>query len=249
MSETNEGLHEAVDTTVAPPAEAAAEPEATTQTEPAEPDASAKPDGETAETKEPAPKRRPWWEIALAEARSNERETKRQLEALTAQKAPPSPPPVVTQPEVVPASEVEKRAAQLLDERQFVDACNDIADAGAAKHPDFGEAVRNFELLGEMPKAFLEAVTALGKDDGAKVYYDLGKDPAEAARVFRLPPVKMAMELQKMAAATPKIAAISKVPDPIEPITPNRGRGDAEPDPVKDSAAWTAWFNKARRNR
>ena len=31
--------------------------------------------------------------------------------------------------------------------------------------------------------AIMEAITALGKEDGAKVFYELGKNPDEAARI------------------------------------------------------------------
>ena len=46
-------------------------------------------------------------------------------------------------------------------------------------------------MLGGTPPAFLEAVVDLGKDAGARVYYELGKDPDAAQRILAMSPVRM----------------------------------------------------------
>lgn len=250
MSEitTDGGFSEPVDTTVAPPVMEPADTTETT-TEPAAPDAAVEPEGEKPEaTEKPAPKQRPWWEKAIAEARAAERMAKRELAETLARVPKATPEPSAPPAGVVPVAEVEKRAREIADEGRFVDTCNDIAGIGEAKYPDFDDAVNNFAMLGEMPKPFLEGIAALGRDDGARVYYELGKNPDEAARIFKLPPVRMAVELAKLSAVQPKVAAVSKAPAPIEPITSRAVRADAEPD-AKDTVAWARWFIDERRKR
>lgn len=252
MSETtNDGFPEAVDTTI-PADQTASTADATTEA--AQTPEQTDPETETTETKpqqDPEPKRRPWWEKRIAETAFEAREAKRRADvaeaALAQVRRAPTTEAASTPAEVVPAMEVERRATELADERMFLQACADIAAAGEAKHANFDESRRTLTMLGEMPQAFFEGIIALGKDDGARVYYELGKKPEEAARIFSLPPIKMAMELTKMASATPKIAAVSRVPDPIEPITSARVRSGAEPDAAKDPVAWTTWFNAERR--
>ena len=203
-----------------------------------------------------APKARPWFENRIAEEAHKAREYKRQYEALQAQVLRQQPSnqqqQAPTNAGMVPVAEVERRvemrASQIASEQAFVASCNAVADAGTAKYADFGDAVKTFGMLGDIPPTFLEAIADLGRDDGAKVYYDLGKNPDEAARILGLPPAKMAMALAKMATATPPAKPVSKAPAPITPLSGNATtRSDAEPD-GKDLKQWAAWFNK-QRNR
>ena len=246
ISDTTQG---AVETEIAPQPETDIVP-ATGTEQPASP-----PEGET-ET-EQKPKQTPWFQRRIDELTREKYEYKRQAEARAEtlrkiQQGTPAP-EQATQPPAgfVPASEVEKIAARVVEERAFVDACNSIHDAGAAAHPDFDDAVANYKMLGEMPKSFLDAITTLGKEAGAKVYYDLGMNPDEASRILQLPPVRMAMELQRMATAAPKPIPVSKAPPPIAPIRGGDVRTNAEPDP-KDIKTWNAWYDKelaSRRSR
>ena len=245
MSGNNEDVPGIVDTTIhadqdAPTAEAPVTEQATEGVE-------------TPVKEEPSPeepKRAPWWEKRIAESAFEAREAKRQLAAANERIAQIERPTTQPQParNTVPMAEVEQRAAALVEERRFVDTCNEIYEAGAAKHGrDFDDAARTFGLLGAMPPAFLEGIAALGKDDGAKVYYDLGKNPDEAARIMQLPPVRMAMELSRMAAVPVKLAAVSKAPAPIAPISAGNVQSGAEPNEVTDPVAWRAWFREKRK--
>lgn len=254
MSETiDDGIPDALDTTVV-----ADKTPPTAEEMGAVEDAA--PDSETPDEKpqdEPAdkPKERPWYEKRIAEAAFEAREEKRRADALAGelaklrQTAPARP---QSEPEgFVPAAEVEKRAAEIVAETRFVESCNSTYDHGVAKYPDFESAAKTYGLLGEMPKDFLQAITSLGEDDGARVYYELGKTPDEAARVLKLPPAKMAMEIAKLAytKTAPAPRPVSKAPAPIEPITSSRARTDAEPDEVKEPKAWMDWFQKQRLAR
>ena len=216
----------------------------------------------TAETTDPAanlpkpdePKRRPWFEKVIADKAHEAREYKRQAEAYQAQlqslQQRPAQQPQQGQPQqpLISEADFERRVDQRAAEREFTNSCNETHTAGLAKFADFNDAVNTFTMLGGPPIALLEAITSLGKDDGAKVFYDLGKDPDEAARIMALPPVKMAMALAKMATAAPKTIAVSKVPDPIKPVQGANTRSDAEPDP-KNFDAWSKWYRTNSNRR
>ena len=200
-----------------------------------------------------APKERPFYEKIIAADKSALRENKRQIEALQAQLQRQSQPQTqqTTQSDMVPMAEVERRAemraTQITSEQAFVSSCNAVADAGAAKYADFEDAKKTFEMFGNLPRTFIETITDLGGDDGAKVFYNLGKDPNEAARVLSLTPAKMAMALAKMATATPPAKPVSNAPAPITPISSaSEVRSGAEPD-GKNDAEWRAWYNKQRK--
>lgn len=204
---------------------------------------------EAATTQPDEPKKRPWFEKVIADKSFEAREYKRQNDDLRARLQAQQPAQQEHQQQqptgMVREADVERLVEQRATAREFNDACNSTYDAGVSKYADFDEAVKTYSLLGGPPPAFLEAVTSLGKDDGAKVFYDLGKDPDEAARIMALPPVKMAMALAKMASAASKAIPVSKVPDPIRPVQGSNTRSDSEPD-AKNNADWIKWF-KAKR--
>ena len=225
---------------------------------------------ETTETPAPAAndekdavKQRPWFEKIIAADKSALRENRRQIEdnnrqigalqaALQRQTQPQQQQQNFAPPGMVPVAEVERlidqRSEQRVNLKQFNDACDAVVVAGESKFSDFKEASNNFSLMGDIPMVFFEVIADLGKDDGARVYYDLGKNPAEAARVLALPPAKMAIALAKMASATPPAKPVSKAPAPITPLSGNANvSGNAEPD-GKDMKQWATWFNK-QRNR
>ena len=207
----------------------------------------------TDHAKEDKPKPRPWFEKVIAENAFTAREATRRAEQAESElaryrqsQAPAQQ--TETQPPAgyVPASEVDKRAAERIAEERFVNSCNATAEAGQAKYPDFQTAVSNFGLLGGVKPEFLQAITALGTDDGAKVFYELGSNPDDAARVMSLPPVQMAMEVARRASAPVKQAPVSKVPAPIEPITTNSVRA-GPPDAAKSPEAYRKWFAEEYR--
>lgn len=204
------------------------------------------PETEADHQREEAPKRKPWWETRIAEAAFSEREAKRQAQALEAELAAYRR---GQQPAPGTPDAVEQRAQEIVAETMFVNECNAIADAGAAKFRDFEAASRTYAMLGDMPRPFLEGIAALGKDEGARVYYELAKDPDEASRIMRLPPVRMAIELTRRASATPKAPPpISKAPPPIVPLGTTNARNGGMPSPDNDEA-YRDWFRKEYQKR
>lgn len=207
---------------------------------------------------EPEPKKVPWFQRRIDELTREKHEERRQREALEARlqqqprpqaQQPAQQQPAAPQPGMISMADAEKLVEQTLTVRQFNEACNAIAETGEGKYADFDSAVSTFSMLGGPPPAFLEALTEFSKEEAARLYYDLGKNPDEAARVTKLSPAKMAVALAKMVAAPAKALPVSRTPAPISPITSNSGtRAGAEPD-AKDQAAWTDWFNKKRMSR
>jgi hypothetical protein len=178
------------------------------------------------------------------EGRRREEAMEARLAQLTPAQAPSQQAPVG----MVPASDVRAMVEREVSQIGFVKECNLIADAGKAKFSDFQDAHTNFTMLDRNMDAFLEGIASLGTDVGAKIYYEIGKDPDEAERILSMPPVKMAMELAKRANAAPKPIPVSKVPDPIKPVQGANTRSDAEPD-GKDPRVWAKWFNENRNKR
>jgi hypothetical protein len=241
MSETIEApATEATDTPIPAPVEGAQTTEAPAAPAAPEPDRTAP---------EAAPKE-DWREQRIrALTAKNAAESERvraleeRLEALI--RAQPKPegaaPAAPAQP-----SNMEAMVAAEVDRRRFDEACNSTYSAGKAKFPDFDAAVGGFNLIGGAPPAFLKAVTAL--DHSADVFYTLGKDPSEAMRVMALPPERMAIELARMEAkitAPPPPKPISRAPSPISPIAAGHEIDEnAEPDIDADPVRWMKWAGK-----
>lgn len=136
-----------------------------------------------------------------------------------------------------------ERAEQMLAQRRFVEEGERVYNAGKAKYADFDDALGAYQLLGGAPTDYIDAVQSL--PNGEEVYYALGKNPDEAARVMKLPPVKMALELAKISAKISAPKPVSKVPAPISPVD---GTSRGEPDPDKMSMAeWVKWREKNAR--
>jgi hypothetical protein len=125
------------------------------------------------------------------------------------------------------ASEVEART-QL---NEFNRACNEAADVG---RKTFGEAQFNGRIaeltklvngqdVNEVQRYNTFISAALETGEAPKIIHALGGDLNEASRIMALPPVKMGIELAKLAAKieTPVAEggdAVTRAPKPITPI-------------------------------
>lgn len=141
----------------------------------------------------------------------------------------------------------EAKASQKAAEIEFNAACNTVYNDGAKRFGDFEETLGNFKDVGGLTVAVVQA--ALATDDPAKALYELAKDRDLADRVVKLPPLKLAAELTKLALKQPKPKPTSTAPAPITPV-----RGTAAPlpkDPEKmTTPEWMAWRDaemKAKR--
>ena len=136
--------------------------------------------------------------------------------------------------------DVETRAQQLVAEREFNDACNDVYDKGMTAYPDFQDAINTYGMLGGLKRELIEA--SLATDNPAKVLYELAKDPDQAEKIMAMTPAKMGVAIAKLERAPAKVASVSKAPAPIKPI---EGSTKAEADPSKMSMTeWVKWREK-----
>lgn len=149
----------------------------------------------------------------------------------------------------------EKRAAEKLAEREKVQAQERIhesfqekAEKAVERYADFHAVVSNPSLpINENMVEFIAE-----SDLGADVAYHLGKNPALAAQIAGMSPVKAARELSRIEAeiaAKPK-AQPSKAPEPINPVG-SRGRAttSALPSDGDDIDTWMRKERERMRNR
>lgn len=127
--------------------------------------------------------------------------------------------------------EVERRAQEkatvIAQARVFNEACDAVAATGKK---EFGDAwqtdLNNLALVGalgkDVPTTFLETVIEL--KNSHKVLHHLAGNMEEAARIAKLPPQRMALEMARIEAqintppAPPPAPAISNAPMPVIPI-------------------------------
>jgi hypothetical protein len=209
----------------------------------------AKPEGEGEQKDQP--KRKPWFQERIDDLVREKWDERRRAEAAEAELATIRQGQSLQQPaqdgQKLPltAADIDRlaneRAAHIAAEQRFNADCNKVYNEGKAAHADFDEAVQGLSMLAPR-REFFEAVTEL--PDAANVYYHLGKNLDEAARILRLPPVKMAVELAKLSSgAKPK--PVSRAPAPIQPVN---GAARGEPDPDKMSIGdWVKWREKQIR--
>jgi hypothetical protein len=190
---------------------------------------------------------------AIRQLAFEQRETRRQLQAAREQLERIQPRDPNAQP--TPAeydAQLEQRAAQLIERREtaakqeaaiargnaafpdFTQRCNQIAEMGAADNPAF------MATIWEVPEAH-------------QVISDLAEHPAEAARILKLPPARMALELAKLsqaiatpAAAPAPVKATTAAPPPIKPLD-TAPRGEVNPATMS-SEQFKEYWNKTTRS-
>jgi hypothetical protein len=89
----------------------------------------------------------------------------------------------------------------------------EMLKAGSEKYPDFQNVVGNQRVLISDP--MMNAMLVL--DGGHEVAYFLGQNPAESARIYRLPPSSQAREIGKIAR---QITAPLQPPAVVDPVVP-----------------------------
>jgi hypothetical protein len=132
----------------------------------------------------------------------------------------------------------QRRQADVVDERN--DRFAEQSEKAAERYADFHTVVGNPAL--RINESMAEFITE--SDLGADVAYFLGKNPAQAAQIAALSPVKAARELVRIEtelAARPK-ATPSKAPEPINPVG-TRGKASASALPSDDDDIDT-WMRK-----
>jgi hypothetical protein len=129
---------------------------------------------------------------------------------------------------------INERATLVANQTSFNNRCNDTAMRGAAKYPDWPARLAGVTQLVDSTDArsvqqynlFLEA--ALETGDAEAIIHRLGSDLNLASRILGMSPVKMAMEVGKLADG--KTTDPSKAPKPIRPVGSTSPVTTARPD-------------------
>lgn len=217
---------------------------------------------------EPKPDGRqtPWYMKRIAEESGAKREAlqreaakdaeidalKRAFAALNPGQSAPAP---ITQPTPVPAAQppaaateqdfnarVAAEAIRLSVVRAFNERCDQAFDDGQKAHPDFKEAVDTLNAAGAMSQDLVEAALETGVGD--EILYRLGKDPDQAVKLSKLSPVKLALEVAKIAGEVQKPAAPKPVSSAPAPITPVHGTARGGFDAADTATPVEAWIAK-----
>lgn len=136
----------------------------------------------------------------------------------------------------VAAETVRRAAIQAFNER-----CDKSFEDGQAAHADFKEAVDTLNAAGAMSSELIEAALETGV--AHEVLYRLGKDPDQAVKLSKMSPVKLAMEIGKLAGEVQKPAParpISQAPAPIVPVNGTARGGFDVADTTTPVDAWIA---------
>lgn len=111
-------------------------------------------------------------------------------------------------------------------QRQAADDLQDMFKAGRERFNDFDQVVGNPSV----PISEIMMTTMMALDGGHGVAYSLAMNPAEAARIARMPPSSQAREIGKLAkqfvaAAAPVVAPPPVVPELPKTLTQTRSAG------------------------
>ena len=194
------------------------------------------------------------------EQRKWEREQQaKAAEAQTITRVPAELPPVdqFESPEAYAEALAERRAHELIHQREFakrqaevMDAYHDKEEEARTKYDDFEQVAYNPQL--RITDVMAETIRA--SDSGPDVAYHLGQNPKEAERISALPPFLQAKEIGRIEAklaAEPPSKKTSSAPAPIKPVTArntNTGVIDTT-DPRSTQTMSTSEWIEAERKR
>lgn len=148
-------------------------------------------------------------------------------------------------------AEAETKTAQDAQEAQFksvVESFQAKREQAMAEYPDFVEVADSENVQITVPMGH----TIMAAENGPQIQYHLGKNPAEAERISKLPPAQQIFELGRLSAALaapPPPKAVTKAAAPIEPLgsRSNATAPDLNEMPMDDYAR--DWAARNARNR
>jgi len=147
--------------------------------------------------------------------------------------------------------QIEELANIKAANQEFNRRCNEVAEVGRRAYPDFDLQVSRLVGLVDSNdpqgvqgyNAFLNA--ALETGEASKIIHALGGDLNEASRILSLNPVRMAVELTRM--AEKPVRELSSAPRPLNPAATNgqAQRTSASPDdPGSDNMSTAEWMRR-----
>lgn len=193
------------------------------------PEPAPEPEPEPAPTPEPTPEpvaaapKKDWKDARIAQLTAR----------LKAAGKTDAPAPIVAAPSGLPTTQaeldalVDARAADKANLADFNRRCAEVATAGRAAFSDFNDSIAGLMQLVDRDdpssvntyNTFIQA--ALETGEAPKLIHALGSDLDEASRILALSPVRMGIELAKLAMADGE-PGLSRAPKPIVPVG---GRG------------------------
>jgi hypothetical protein len=201
---------------------------------------------------------------AIVSKRLAREQRKWEREQATRQTPKPAPvaaePPSADQfqsPEAYAEALAERKAEELLRQREFerqrselLDAYHEKEEEVRAKYDDFEQVAYNPNL----PITPVMAETIQASDIGPEVAYYLGTNPKEADRIARLQPFLQAKEIGKIEAklaANPPVKKSTSAPAPISPVTAKSANAPAydTTDPRSIKTMSTSEWIEAERQR
>jgi hypothetical protein len=195
----------------------------------------------------PAGGKQPWERTRIDQLTREKHEARREVERLKALlEATPKDPAAAPGKGFVPETEVEKRAAALLEQKTFTAKVTAWDKAGRADFRDFTERCNVIAGLGLAPNDKPEFMaTIVDMDDGHKLVAHLADHPDEAMELAALPTHRMAM---KLAALSTKLAAPKKVSAAPAPVSTPSGVVNPSRD-VHDPSLSQEAYAKLRREQ
>lgn len=204
-----------------------------------------------------------WRQARIDKLTGQLRETQRALAAEQQRnqagqgQSPPAPGQQTPPPGAVDIERMaNERAGQIAAQRVFDEACNAVAAEGAKANPDFQARINSLRGLvnpqdaneAASYSALLAAAIDNGPTEAARILHHLGGDLTEAQRILSLPPMKIAVEITKLAMTAPeKLSSVSK---PITPVAGGRQGPHTQVDPSdperSDNLSTAEWMR--RRN-
>lgn len=126
-----------------------------------------------------------------------------------------------------------------------------------SKHDDFDELLQ--EGLSDVPASPALEQVIKSSDVGPELLYELAKDPAEAARIARLPAMSLAREIGKLEARitskassekNPEPKKITNAPKPLTPVNARGGKTEKSPEEMsyQEFKKWREGQLKTRRS-
>lgn len=175
--------------------------------------------------------------------------------APTAPAAPTQPaaaqPPAQRQPRVPTQEEfqhaVRQEAAGIAAANAFAERCNATAVEGRKAFEDFDASLAKFAPLGGLDPEVVDI--AIDTGSGHQILHHLAGNLDEYERIRVLPPVKRAIELDRLSQRLQSgaVPEVSRAPRPPSTIGAGRGSG-AQKDPSKMTMAeYTAWRNASKK--
>lgn len=194
------------------------------------------------------------------EQRKWEREQQaKYAEMQTKQRVPAELPPVdqFETPEAYAEALAEKRAQELIRQREDAKRQAEIAEAYADKEEEARSKYEDFEQVAynqNLRITDVMAETIRASDIGPEVAYFLGSNPKEADRIARLSPFLQAKEIGKIEAKlsdNPPVKKTTSAPAPIKPVAARSSGAPAvdTTDPRSTKTMSTSEWIEAERAR